>query len=160
MAIWENTPNYRAVAEERYWHIRAWNTSQAADTTQLFCNKRTFNDHLSSWDTFNVTTMEGSYAHAFNGDLSRWNTSKMSILCLTCSGMLMHLMEILVDEIHPMSLLCLTCSGMLMHLMEILVDGMHPMSLLWRACSVMLMPLMEISVDGTFLMLPLWRICF
>jgi hypothetical protein len=42
----------------------------------------------------------------------------------------------------------MACSFMLMPLMEILVDGIHPMLLLWGGCSILLSPLMEILVDG------------
>jgi surface protein len=73
---------YRAVAEARYGHILAWNTSQVTDMQQLFMDKHAFNDDISRWDTSNVTTMYGMFcdAHAFNGDLSRWDTSNVTAM--------------------------------------------------------------------------------
>ena len=46
-----------AVAEARYGHIRVWNTSLVTNMSELFSQKRTFNEDLSRWDTSNVTDM-------------------------------------------------------------------------------------------------------
>ena len=46
----------------------------------MFSRAHAFNGDLSRWDTSKVTSMYGMFgnARAFNGDLSRWDTSKVS----------------------------------------------------------------------------------
>jgi surface protein len=48
----------------------------------MFCDAHAFNGDLSRWDTSNVTTMRTMFyqAHAFNGDLSRWDTSNVTTM--------------------------------------------------------------------------------
>ena len=46
----------------------------------MFRDAHAFNGDLSRWDTSKVTRMDHMFhdAHAFNGDLSRWDTSKVT----------------------------------------------------------------------------------
>jgi len=55
----------------------------------MFREAHAFNGDLSRWDTSNVTTMSSMFwdAHAFNGDLSRWDTSnvtEMGLMFIDC----------------------------------------------------------------------------
>ena len=87
---WAN-PTIRAAAEITYGHISDWETSQVTSMEMLFCgdpdiggdtNMHSFNDDISRWDTFNVTTINSTFCHAsaFNGDFSRWDTSKVTTM--------------------------------------------------------------------------------
>ena len=71
---------YRAVAEARYGDIRAWNTSQVTDTSNLFREKRAFNDDISRWNTSKVITMAYMFhnAYFFNGDTHAWDVSRVT----------------------------------------------------------------------------------
>ena len=48
----------------------------------VFCSAHAFNGDLSRWDTSNVTTMKYMFydAQAFNGDLSGWDTSNVTTM--------------------------------------------------------------------------------
>ncbi|MAS29921.1 MAG: hypothetical protein CMC44_04825, partial [Flavobacteriaceae bacterium] len=55
-------------------------TTLVTDTSNLFNNKRTFNQDLSRWDTSNVTNMQSMFsdARAFNQDISEWDVSSVT----------------------------------------------------------------------------------
>jgi len=55
-------------------------TTLVTDMKELFKNKTSFNDNISSWDCSNVTTMEGMFDGAanFNKDISKWDTNKVT----------------------------------------------------------------------------------
>ncbi len=46
----------------------------------MFCNALAFNGDISKWDTSNVTSMEGMFmgASVFEGDLNQWQTGKVT----------------------------------------------------------------------------------
>lgn len=54
--------------------------STATDWSMLFTGAKAFNGDVSGWDTSKVTSMETMFAGAssFNRDLSRWDTSKVT----------------------------------------------------------------------------------
>ncbi len=55
-------------------------TSLVTDMSDLFRNKATFNQDISSWDTSRVTTMENMFtkANAFNEDIGDWDVSQVT----------------------------------------------------------------------------------
>ncbi len=55
-------------------------TSLVTDMSNLFQNKASFNQNISSWDTSGVTTMQQMFqgAAAFNQDIGHWNTSSVT----------------------------------------------------------------------------------
>ena len=69
---WAN-PTTRAAAEITYGHISDWETSQVTNMEKLFCgniymeggdaNMQSFNDDISRWDTSKVTVMDSYCAH-------------------------------------------------------------------------------------------------
>ena len=69
-----------ASALETYGHIDTWDVSQTTDMSNLFKDKATFNDDISSWITGNVTTMANMFsgAMAFNQDIGGWDTANVT----------------------------------------------------------------------------------
>ena len=55
---------------------------------RMFIKAHAFNGDLSRWHTSKVTTMERMFrtAHAFNGDLSRWDTSNVTTMDCMFNG--------------------------------------------------------------------------
>ncbi len=55
-------------------------TSLVTDMSDLFRNKATFNQDISSWDTSRVTTMENMFtkANAFNEDIGDWEVGSVT----------------------------------------------------------------------------------
>jgi surface protein len=70
-----------------YGHINYWDTSSVNTMGYLFNTpatntegRDTFNENISSWNTFNVTNMNNMFKNsaAFNQDIGAWNTSKVT----------------------------------------------------------------------------------
>jgi len=72
----------QAVALRKYGHISLWLTGNITDMSNLFQNKRNFNDCIKDWDTSAVTNMCGMFydAFKFNQPLNNWNTSSVTIM--------------------------------------------------------------------------------
>jgi surface protein len=67
----------RAEAIKRYGHISEWDVSSVTNMSELFRNKKTFNDDISKWNVSNVTDMKGMFsnASAFNQPIGDWDVS-------------------------------------------------------------------------------------
>jgi hypothetical protein len=74
----------RAEAEERYGHISDWDVSSVTDMSDLFRNKREFNDDIRQWDVSNVTDMKKMFwgARTFNQAIGNWDVSKVTNMSL------------------------------------------------------------------------------
>ena len=61
----------------KYGHISNWNTSLITDMSELFKNKKYFNDNINNWDVSNVINMNGMFysARLFNKPLDSWDVS-------------------------------------------------------------------------------------
>jgi surface protein len=72
-------PDTHAKAEERYGHISDWDVSSVTNMSELFREKKTFNDDISRWNVSNVTNMYMMFgdAFAFNQPIGDWNVSKV-----------------------------------------------------------------------------------
>ena len=84
-----------AKATVKYGHISKWNTSLVTNMSELFSQKRNFNDDISKWDVSNVTDMSYMFncyiegqetVSAFNGDISKWNVSKVTTMSYMFQG--------------------------------------------------------------------------
>ena len=59
-------------------------TTKVTNMSKLFEGKLSFNQNIKSWDTSNVTTMQGMFAYngddgmAFNQDISNWDVSNVT----------------------------------------------------------------------------------
>jgi len=63
---------------ERYGHISDWDTSEVTDMSNVFKDKKSFNEPLH-WDTRNVTNMSFVFAGAKSFDQPlRWDTSNVT----------------------------------------------------------------------------------
>ena len=67
-------------ALKKYGHISIWDTSLINDMSDLFLNKKDFNDIINNWNVSNVTNMHCMFykASSFNQPLDSWNVSKVS----------------------------------------------------------------------------------
>eukprot|EP00949_MAST-11_sp_MAST-11-sp1_P003009 g3009.t1 len=76
----------QTLAESIYGHISEWDTSNVTMMSGIFAgtheNYNTFNGDISKWNTLKVSALERTFFFAsnFNSDLSKWNTSKVSTL--------------------------------------------------------------------------------
>ena len=72
----------RATALSTYGFIRYWDVSQITSMYELFKDKTTFNDDISSWDVSSVTTMQSMFYNApsFNDDISSWDVSSVTTM--------------------------------------------------------------------------------
>jgi len=66
-----------------YGPIDKWDTSDVTDMSELFWNKKEYNDvtaDLSKWDVSKVTNMRFMFlsANSFNSDLSKWDVSNVT----------------------------------------------------------------------------------
>lgn len=62
--------------------FNSWNTSNVTNMEGIFLNCSSFNTSINSWNTSNVTTMVSMFqgASSFNQPLSSWNTSKVTTM--------------------------------------------------------------------------------
>ena len=67
-------------AKEKYGSIQYWDTSEVTDMNQLFKDKTTFNDDISTWNTSKVTNMSHMFdsANLFNKPLNTWDVSNVT----------------------------------------------------------------------------------
>ena len=79
MNLWTSN---REEAIQRYGHISTWQTGEVTDMSQLFKDKKKFNEDISSWDVSNVTNMGYMFAFAssFNQPLEKWDVCKVTIM--------------------------------------------------------------------------------
>jgi surface protein len=70
----------RTQAIKLYGHITGWNTSVVTDMSELFKDKKHFNDNINNWDVANVTSMGYMFCRAssFNQPLDQWNVGKVT----------------------------------------------------------------------------------
>ena len=75
--LWVSDPS---AATTTYGNISDWNVSQVTDMSNLFRNKRTFNDNIGDWDVSSVTNMYGMFAYArnFSQPLNNWDVSQVT----------------------------------------------------------------------------------
>jgi surface protein len=65
---------------EQYGHISSWDTHNVTFMQGLFQYKCNFNDDISGWDTSNVISMSSMFYKSknFARDISNWDTSKVT----------------------------------------------------------------------------------
>jgi hypothetical protein len=70
----------RAEAELIYGHISKWDTSNVSDMSNLFKDRKNFNEDINSWNVANVTPMERVFegASSFNQPLEQWNVASVT----------------------------------------------------------------------------------
>jgi hypothetical protein len=63
----------------RYGHISTWDTSQVTNMDGLFTHAFSFNENINEWDVSHVTSMRGMFAYAvkFNQPLDRWDVRQV-----------------------------------------------------------------------------------
>ena len=61
---------------KNYGYINDWDVSNVTNMSELFKNKKEFNDDISKWDVSNVINMESMFknAESFNRCIINWNT--------------------------------------------------------------------------------------
>ena len=69
-----------SAATSTYGDISTWDVSNITDMSQLFQNKRNFNEDISSWDVSNVNNMYAMFDNAslFNQDIGSWDVSNVT----------------------------------------------------------------------------------
>ena len=79
LSLWIGTEQQKQLAKDLYGEIGDWNTSSVTNMSQLFADKRTFNEDIGNWDVSNVTNMNCMFyrASTFNQYIGNWNTSKV-----------------------------------------------------------------------------------
>ena len=67
-------------ALNKYGHISNWDTSLIIDKSELFKNKKYFNDNINNWDVSIVINMNGMFysARLFNKPLDSWDVSSVT----------------------------------------------------------------------------------
>ena len=82
LSLWIGTEQQKQLAKDLYGEIGDWNTSSVTNMSQLFADKRTFNEDIGNWDVSNVTTMYSMFyrASTFNQYIGNWNTSKVEYM--------------------------------------------------------------------------------
>ena len=61
---------HREDAEERFGHIKDWDTRQVTDMNNMFDEASSFNQDISQWDVSNVTDMRNMFrGPSFNQDI-------------------------------------------------------------------------------------------
>lgn len=70
----------RTEAIKQYGHISDWDVSSVTNMSELFRNKKTFNDDISKWNVSNVTNMTGMFSNAnvFNQPIGDWDVSNVT----------------------------------------------------------------------------------
>ena len=60
--------------------IGSWNTAQVTDMNGMFDSASAFNQDIGSWNTAQVTSMNAMFysASAFNQDIGSWNTAQVT----------------------------------------------------------------------------------
>lgn len=68
------------LAESKYDHISSWDTSNVTDMSELFREAKSFNQPIGDWDVSNVEDMSMmfDYAESFNQPIGRWDVSNVT----------------------------------------------------------------------------------
>ena len=63
-----------------YGKMKYWNTRKITDMSDLFKDRKNFNEDISKWNTSNVTNMYNMfvYASAFNQNIGQWDVSNVT----------------------------------------------------------------------------------
>jgi surface protein len=68
------------LAESKYDHISSWDTSNVTDMSEMFYSADSFNQPIGNWDVSNVTNMESMFiaARSFNQPIGGWDVSNVT----------------------------------------------------------------------------------
>ncbi len=70
----------KIIAIYRYGHISRWNTKYITDMSELFMNKKKFNEDISLWNVSSVTDMNKMFykSESFNQSIEKWDVSSVT----------------------------------------------------------------------------------
>ena len=76
------------VAQTWGWPMNSWCVGNVTNMSNLFHDKRTFNEDISSWCVSSVITMRKMFYQAFkfNGDISNWDLASVTNMAWMFAG--------------------------------------------------------------------------